>query len=135
MPLLDWKNEYLIGIDFLDSEHRDLFNSINELYDSCTLHAGAESVEECLAQLHTRLAAHFALEEKAMREMKNPYYPEHKAEHDRFLDEVTDEIADFHDNIVEADMLALAARVNEWIVTHITTYDRKLVAAGGNDRG
>ena len=95
MALFEWKDEYLLGLEPLDFEHKDLFRCINDLYEQCGIRDEGDELEDCLGQLHARLAAHFALEESAMREMKNPHYEAHKAEHDRFLEEVTEVVASF----------------------------------------
>ncbi|HSS63517.1 MAG TPA: bacteriohemerythrin [Gammaproteobacteria bacterium] len=130
MPLLKWKDEYLLGMEALDYEHQDLFDCLNEIYEQCSRHADYDTVSGCLGRLHNRLAAHFALEENTMREMKNPHYAEHKAEHDRFLDEVTGAVADFKEEFKYEEVDELAQRVQEWIVQHITTFDRQLVERG-----
>ena len=130
MALLNWKDEYLIGIRALDFEHQDLFERINDLYESCARGEPHADVGECLGRLHSRLAAHFALEEKTMREMKNPTYPAHKAEHDRFLEEVTENLATLDTGSDDTRLDELAMRVKEWIVDHITTYDRSLDERG-----
>lgn len=130
MPLFEWKDEYLLGLEPLDFEHKDLFQCINDLYEQCGIRAEGGELEDCLGQLHARLAAHFALEESAMREMKNPHYETHKAEHDRFLGEVTEVVASFGTNPGGEDVEAFAIRVKEWILTHITTTDRQLVTRG-----
>jgi len=131
MALLDWKDEYALGILPLDFEHQDLFERINDLYDSCARTGDPANVSDCLGRLHARLSAHFALEEKTMREAKNPHYPEHKAEHDRFLDEVTDAVATFGTAAGREDIDAFAQKVRDWLVEHITTFDRQLVDSGG----
>ncbi len=130
MALFDWKDEYLLGLEPLDFEHKDLFECINDLYEQCRLPGEGVEVEDCLGQLHMRLTAHFALEERTMCEMKNPHYEAHKAEHDRFLDEVTEVVAGFGTNPGEERVEAFAIRVKEWILTHITTTDRQLIARG-----
>jgi hemerythrin len=70
---------------------------------------------DCLGHLHTRLAAHFALEENTMRAINNPYYAAHKTEHDRFLAEVTDVVANFGEEFDHESMDGLARRVWDWI--------------------
>ena len=127
MALLEWRDEYLLGVQFLDFEHKDLFERINDLFGTCASHADTEHVADCLGRLHARLSAHFALEEKTMRKLKNPHYAAHKTEHDRFLDEVTDVVAGFGAGFGEADMRQFAERVEQWIVNHITTFDRQLI--------
>ena len=59
-----------------------------------------------------------------------PHYPAHKAEHDRFLDEVTGAVAAFGEEFDHENVDKLAHRVQEWIVSHITTFDRQLVERG-----
>jgi hemerythrin-like metal-binding protein len=130
MALFEWKDEYLLGLEPLDFEHKDLFECINNLYEQCTIQTGGVEIEDCLGQLHVRLVAHFALEETTMCEMKNPYYEAHKAEHDRFLEEVTDVVANFGTNPAEESLEAFAIRVKEWVLVHITTTDRQLVTRG-----
>lgn len=127
MADLQWKDEYRLGIEFLDFEHKDLFDRVNDLSAYCTAETDPELVADCLGRLHARLAAHFALEEKTMLQRSNPHYPAHKAEHDAFLDEVTEAIGRFGSGIDEPDVEALVERINVWIVGHITTYDRRLV--------
>jgi hemerythrin len=130
MSLLEWKDEYLLGMDALDYEHKDLFDCVNQIYTQCSRRAGYDTVADCLGRLHARLAAHFALEEDTMRKMKNPHYAAHKAEHDRFLDEVTDAIASFGEQFDHQAIEDLAGSVQRWIVGHITTFDRQLVERG-----
>lgn len=127
MALLEWDESYRLGIEHLDHEHKDLFECINALHAGCCSHVDAEAIEDCLARLHMRLEAHFALEEQTMRERRNPGYTEHKAEHDRFLDEIGAALADFDAAQPQAQLEALAERVKTWIIEHITTFDRQLV--------
>jgi hemerythrin-like metal-binding protein len=130
MALFEWKDEYLLGLEPLDFEHKDLFRCINDLYEQCGIRDEGDELEDCLGQLHARLAAHFALEESAMREMKNPHYEAHKAEHDRFLEEVTEVVASFGTCSGGEQVEAFVIRVKEWILTHITTTDRQLATRG-----
>jgi len=131
MALIEWQDDYLLGLEPLDLEHQDLFACINDLYEQCKPQGAEFNIEDCLGQLHARLAAHFALEESNMRETKNPHYEAHKAEHDRFLEEVTEVVASFGTNPGEEHVEAFAIRVKEWIITHITTTDRHLVTREG----
>ncbi len=130
MALFEWNDEYLLGLEHLDFEHKDLFECINNLYEQCALQGEGAEVEDCLGQLHVRLVAHFALEENTMCEMKNPGYEAHKAEHDRFLEEVTEVVASFGTSPGEDHLEAFAIRVKEWILHLITTTDRQLVTRG-----
>lgn len=130
MSLLEWKDQYLLGMEALDYEHKDLFQCLNQIHEQCSYKADYDTIADCLGRLYNRLAAHFALEEDTMREMKNPHYAAHKAEHDRFLDEVAGAVASFREEFEHKDIDTLAHRVQKWIIGHITTFDRQLVERG-----
>ena len=77
---LEWTEAFSIGIAPLDYEHRNLFSTLNRLHDELDRHEDADRIEDTLGEIHARMAAHFALEEKVMRENKYARYAEHKAE-------------------------------------------------------
>lgn len=87
---LEWTEAFSIGIAPLDYEHRNLFSTLNRLHDELDRHEDADRIEDTLGEIHARMAAHFALEEKVMRENKYAHYAEHKAEHDALLDDLTE---------------------------------------------
>jgi hemerythrin-like metal-binding protein len=131
MVLLVWDASYDLGIEHLDYEHRDLFECINALHASILERDDAEHVEDSLGRLHARLAAHFALEETTMRARGSAVYPVHKQAHDAFLDEVSDAVADYTADTSAREIEALAERVRDWIIEHITTLDRQILEPAG----
>jgi hemerythrin len=126
MALVEWREEFRIGHPSLDFEHKDLLEHISELYDQCQSRLDPEHVENCMGKVHARLSAHFALEEELMREWKNPHYEDHKEVHEEFLDEVLETMAHVGPEIDEEVIRTFARRLRDWLVDHITTYDRKL---------
>jgi len=126
MSQLQWREEFRIGIDELDFEHQDMFATLKALHEQCAAKADPDAIEHCLGLLHARLEAHFALEEQVMRDRNNPRYVEHKAEHDRFLDEVGEFLAGFDRSQPREEVDALAERVNHWTAEHIMSFDRDL---------
>jgi len=130
MPLVEWREEFRIGHTSLDFEHRDLLERISELYDQCVSRPDPDHVEDCMGKVYARLSAHFALEEKLMREWKNPHYEEHKEVHEAFLDEVMETMARVGRDIDEDATRRFARHLRDWLVEHIVTYDRKLTTTG-----
>ena len=128
-PILEWIEDYRIGVDSLDYEHQDLFQRINELHAELTRHDDKAMVESCLGEIHARLESHFALEERFMREHKHAAYAGHKAEHDRFLDDFVGLMAAFAGDPGQALGPRLATLLSTWIVRHLTTHDRALALA------
>jgi hemerythrin-like metal-binding protein len=90
VPLLQWRDEYEIGIGSIDHEHHALIDLINLLGARLDPKFGVVEVCETLGEIHTLIAAHFAHEESIMRELHYDQYAEHKAEHDRLLNEIRD---------------------------------------------
>lgn len=124
--LLEWSDEYLIGVDELDFEHKDLFNRLNELHTELVRHNDWARIEHCLGEIYARVLAHFALEERFMRDTNQPNYAQHKSEHDRFLEVIVDIIEAFRANPELGSAGALEAQLQQWIINHITASDQEL---------
>ncbi len=126
MPLLEWQDEYRIGIKSLDYEHQDLFEQLSELHADLVKHVDDTKIEDCLGRIYARVSAHFALEEKMMRESKFPNYHNHKEEHDEQLDSVTDAITGYLNDPSDASGEALEKQLSHWIIDHVLTSDKEL---------
>ena len=125
--LLAWNDEYLIGVEELDYEHKDLFIRLNELHEELIQHEAGDKIEYCLGEIHSRFAAHFALEENFMRESKSHNYKRHKQEHDAFLEDLIDIINNYMDSPDLTEGEELVDFLQSWIINHITTSDREMI--------
>jgi len=124
--LLEWADAYLIGIEELDYEHKELFTHINELYRRLAHHNDQEKVEDCLENIYLRMEAHFALEETFMQKTRFIGYKKHKEEHERFLDDMREAIEQFRNNPDRSSGDALLTYLKHWVIDHILTSDRQL---------
>jgi hemerythrin len=124
--LLKWSDEYLIGVEELDFEHKDLFSRLNELHEELAHNSDNVKIEACLEEIHTRVLAHFALEERFMRHTNFPNYKQHKKEHDDFLEVIVDIIEEFRAGPELSYGAALEAQLQQWIINHIATSDQEL---------
>jgi len=125
MSLIEWKVEYSLGVPAIDEEHQELIALINELYDSVTRDATDITVLDFLGELYARITAHFALEEKIMREADYDEYPEHKADHEQLLDDIRDLMDDYEDGDY-VDVERFGKRLDEWFSEHFRTRDARL---------
>ncbi len=121
-----WSEDFLIGIEELDYEHRCLIEDINKLHRELLEHADMDRIEDTLGRIHARMQAHFALEEHVMVSHEYPHYPEHKAEHERLLDEYTELMTKFERDPNLSDRDAIQGVLCQWIVNHILTSDKKM---------
>jgi hemerythrin-like metal-binding protein len=125
MPLVEWRPEFAIGLPEVDHEHRELIELINQAHAGLGEGAGAEAVSEVLGEIHARIAAHFALEERIMREAHYDGFDAHKDDHEHLLDEIRD-IMDAYEDRAEFDQAAFGARLGAWFTEHFRSEDARL---------
>ena len=65
------------GNDLIDSEHRTLFDAINDLMDACSSGQGRSKIGETADFLADYVDKHFADEEDLQRKNHYPHYQQH----------------------------------------------------------
>ena len=130
MSLIEWKDEFSVGVASVDVEHRQMIDLINDLHDLVGENASEEEVSTMLGEIFAQISAHFALEEKFMRETRYPHFPEHKGDHEKLLDELRD-IMDRVEDDGRYDETALSDELREWFTNHFSTHDALLHRHGG----
>lgn len=127
MPLIEWKDQFKVGIPDVDHEHRQLIELINRLHDAMSGGEADMSVADFLGEIHAHVAAHFALEEKIMRDRHYDQYQDHKQDHERLLDEISD-IQDGWEEEEFYDDAQFARILQHWFSEHFRTRDARLHA-------
>jgi hemerythrin len=125
VTLLEWQPAYSIGIAEVDHEHRELIDLINRLHDALGAERAGERVEGFLGEIYADISAHFALEERVMRERRYDALAGHKADHERLLDELRDLMDRQADGCVLDDG-RFAAALGQWFAGHFQTHDARL---------
>ena len=125
MALIEWKDEFSVGVPDVDHEHQRLIALINELHDAMSRGDSNVTVMDFLGEIYAQISAHFALEEKIMRERKYDQYAEHKADHEVLLDELRDIMDDYEENAYFSDD-AFANAVGSWFTEHFKNRDARL---------
>ena len=132
MALIEWQEKFRIGIASVDYEHEEMIALLNELYRG--LASGAESKEiiAFLGEVYARISAHFALEEKVMKERRYDQYPEHKADHEELLDQIRDIMDDYEFGDAGQSVEGFGKRMESWFANHFATHDARLHKAMGD---
>jgi hemerythrin-like metal-binding protein len=124
--LIEWKDSYATGLDEVDFEHRELIDLINRLHERLSDRDAPITVPAFFGDLNRAITAHFALEERHMRDRRYDHYEEHKGEHERLLDEIRD-IMDSYEARPVADRTAfLSNMLDDWFSIHFRTHDSRL---------
>jgi len=124
MSFLEWSEDFSIGIPAVDHEHQDLILLINELHTSLIQDHTSDRTQEFLGELFARIAAHFALEEKLMRDFVYDQYYQHKADHETLLDDLRDMMDAARDNAY--DEHKLSTQLEQWFSVHFQNHDARL---------
>lgn len=132
MSLIEWNDEFNLGIEDIDREHRALVALINALHEAMSAGASRADIVEGIAEIYTLVSAHFAREEALMRDSGYMAYSEHKEDHEVLLDDLH-EILDNVRSGGEFDEGRLSADLQYWFSTHFRTHDARLHHHGHGD--
>lgn len=131
MGLLHWEKRYSVGIEAVDHEHRELVELINRLHEQAKVQGSKVAVLGFFGDLYKAVSAHFALEERFMREKHYDELGAHKGDHERLLDEIRDMMEDYEINDLFAEQV-LAQRLDAWFSRHFESHDARLHRALGH---
>jgi hemerythrin-like metal-binding protein len=123
--LIEWRDEFSIGLPDVDHEHREMISMINALHESLGPAVDGDRVVAALGEIHARIAAHFALEEREMHRLDYIAFLDHKADHERLLDDILD-IMDSVEATAGYDPVKFGRRLSKWFTEHFRTHDARL---------
>lgn len=127
MTLIEWNPRFELGIESVDRDHRELIDLINALHAAMCAGATHDRVVSGLGRIYAHIAAHFALEEKLMRDANYAGFAEHKLDHDTLLEEIV-EIRDTVAADGDYSQQELSHSLDRWFSDHVHTFDAKLHA-------
>ena len=125
MGLIEWNDKFSVGVVSVDHEHRELIELINGFQQKIDQDDSADAKLEYLGETLAHITAHFALEEKLMRESDYDEYQPHKADHEILLDQLRD-IMDAVEEDAGVDNDALGTALDQWFSRHFQTHDSRL---------
>lgn len=125
MSLITWRDEFSLGVEAVDHEHREMIELINGLDTAMQQGASHNAVVDTLGEIYARIAAHFALEEKIMRNAGYEQLAVHKSDHERLLDRLLD-VVDSVNEEGSYDRAALSDYLDSWFSVHFRVHDARL---------
>lgn len=118
----------------IDTEHRQLFQAINNLMDACSKGKGRDQIASTTRFLNDYVAKHFRDEEQLQVRTKYPAYNMHRQFHEKYKMDLV-QIGNQLNNV--GPTLAVLNRLNQAVstlVTHIRIEDKKLAAHVKNSK-
>lgn len=124
MDYITWIDEYSVGVDSFDEDHKKLIGFINELNRclECTL--DILEIKKVIEGLVDYAFVHFGNEESLMQKYSYSEYHEHKKEHNDLIIK----IKNFRHKMEDKDpaiAVELKAFVRTWLIHHILNIDMK----------
>lgn len=124
---IKWNETLAVGVGQIDEQHKELFERMNELLESCNQGKGKDAVRHMIGFLEEYVVEHFTAEEKLQKASGYPQYEAHKAMHAEYLRNV----ADLRNRLDEHGptlpfVIAVNKTVVDWLTTHIAKVDKGL---------
>nr|WP_319400017.1 bacteriohemerythrin [uncultured Carboxylicivirga sp.] len=119
-----WTNDLSVNNVDIDNEHKKLFNLLTSFYKGIQSNSPKLELEELINGLLEYTQTHFSREENYMKRISYPYFDDHKAEHEAFIEKATN----FHKKMSEGKMILSLEVTNflkDWLVNHIKISDQK----------
>ena len=127
MPLFQWSKRYVVQVPEVDTEHRTMFEKGRQVHQAFRSGANPEQLQGQLQDLVSYVAAHFAHEERLMRETRYGSYQWHKRQHDA----AKEQAKEYEDRILAGDSKAVAPFLrflDRWVKDHAQLSDRMMGA-------
>jgi hemerythrin len=122
-----WKEEYSVGDDVLDNQHKELIRIMNVLYELLQNPTEAKelNVESVFDRLANYIAIHFAYEENRIQAAQYPLDKliAHRAEHDALIKRVRGLQAEVCEGRTDSLKDLLPYLYGEWLINHICHHD------------
>jgi len=124
---VQWDSQYAIGVAEIDNQHKKLFKILN---DTIKHSNGNQNDERKYFNRKVRkaerfLKKHFDTEENILSKTKYDRMEEHKAEHNKFYEEIRKSNDEIENNRKEVNLFEATAYIKEWLLNHIKNYDKK----------
>lgn len=130
MPLLTWSEEFEIGVEEVDEQHRRLFEVINDLHAAMKKGRGREEVGDALRELEVYVEYHFDSERDlsvrcGFSDDCAGCHRAHQQAHDAFEQKVA-ELRESHEEGNISVPMETMQFVQTWVTEHVGGMDQQL---------
>jgi len=126
MAFIDWTDDFQIGIQTIDDQHRVLVEIVNKFDENARKGKGSKIMNEMLSELIQYTTEHFTHEEGLLKEAKYPKLKQHESQHRQLLERVEKLQYDFNDKDrrITKDVRDF---LKFWLINHILKEDKAYV--------
>jgi hemerythrin len=124
MPFSEWSDEFSVGVDEIDREHKRLLGVLNDLHDAVQAGEAREVLGKVMDELLLYVAYHFAHEEELFLRTDYPGFERHRLQHRALTITVKEIYEDFQLSDSEALPRQVLLFLKHWLYDHIMGSDR-----------
>lgn len=122
-----WSEQYRLGIEAIDRQHRQLFDLIANLGRLIGAQAGVGEIRAALAQFVRWAEIHFACEQTLLEVAGYPDLAAHVAEHEDFLRALARNVELVASRPLAVTETKIGSLLTSWLQNHILENDRAYV--------
>lgn len=124
--ILPWHDEFEVGIEAIDTEHKQLVHLVNKLANTLKNDKTFET-NEAFKELANYANFHFSSEEKIWKEhLPKDLFLEHKHNHESFLPKITKLVVEHKDKSKHFVIEKILKFLIRWLSFHIISDDKRL---------
>ena len=129
--MYEMKDEYYIGIDMIDEEHKQLFKYADEAYELLNDEFTPDKydkIEAILIKLRDYTIKHFADEEAYMESIQYKKLFTQKMQHQEFINKLDEFMQRHNDEVEDQDeqIMGILEYLTEWLTNHILYVDGQI---------
>ncbi len=126
---INWTEDLATNVFQIDMQHKQLFNTINDLLEACKKGQAKSEMLKVIDFLEKYVNEHFASEESYMEKYSYPHLAAHKREHANFIKDFNKFKREFNTEGITLSMIvSLTHTLVQWLTNHIRKTD-KLMAS------
>lgn len=127
--MYEFKEEYKTGIDFIDEQHKVLFEIADRTYsllkNDFTIDK-YDKIVELIEELQDYTVFHFTAEEEYMKSINYKRMFTQKVEHDAFIKRINDVDLSKIDENQDEYIVSILQLLNDWLTGHIFSNDKRI---------
>jgi hemerythrin len=123
---MEWKPEYSVKVAEIDGQHKkfiELINQVNDAINNLTVESDIKKIINELVEYRTY---HFATEEQFFDEFRYKEGKQHKAEHQKFIQESQRLERKYAGEYVKF-AFELASYLEDWLDNHMLSWDQRYI--------
>jgi len=129
MPLIAWQDDFALGINELDEQHKKMLSIINRLFDLFAekKHEDQAEIDKIILEMAAYAIYHFETEEKYFKLYAYEKMAEHIAVHNQYRAKIADWQKRYEASKDKIIFFEISEFLHNWWTWHINNTDRAYI--------